>query len=47
MMSQGDLMTLVERPISAIMLAMAALILLTPLFGRLNRTRVKAIEEGG
>src|SRR5436189_970964 len=38
MMSQGDLMTLVERPISAIMLAMATLILLTPLFGRLNRT---------
>src|SRR5215213_7472769 len=47
MMSQGDLLTLVERPISAIMLAMAALILLTPLFGRRNRTRVKAIEEGG
>ena len=47
MMSQGDLLTLVERPISAIMLALAALILLTPLIGRLNRTRVKAIEEGG
>jgi putative tricarboxylic transport membrane protein len=47
MMSQGDLMTLVERPISAIMLAMAAVILLTPLLGRVNRARVKAIEEGG
>jgi putative tricarboxylic transport membrane protein len=47
MMSQGDLLTLVERPISAIMLAMAALVLLTPLLGRLNRARVKAIEEGG
>jgi putative tricarboxylic transport membrane protein len=47
MMSQGDLRTLVERPISAIMLGMAVLILLTPLLGRLNRARVKAIEEGG
>jgi putative tricarboxylic transport membrane protein len=47
MMSQGDLMTLVERPISAIMLTIAALILLTPLLGRLNQARVKAIEEGG
>jgi putative tricarboxylic transport membrane protein len=47
MMSQGDVLTLVERPISAMMLALALLILLTPLLGRFNRMRVKAITEGG
>ena len=47
MMSQGDLASLVERPISAMMLGLALLILLTPLLGRLNRMRVKAITEGG
>ncbi|HEX5867878.1 MAG TPA: tripartite tricarboxylate transporter permease [Beijerinckiaceae bacterium] len=45
MMSQGDLSTLVTRPLSASMLVMAALILLTPLLGRLNRWRVRAIAE--
>jgi putative tricarboxylic transport membrane protein len=45
MMSQGDLSTLVTRPLSAGMLVMAALILLTPLLGRLNRWRVRAIAE--
>jgi putative tricarboxylic transport membrane protein len=47
MMSQGDLTILVGRPISAIMLAFAVLILLTPLISRLNRARVVAITEGG
>jgi len=47
MMSQGDLTTLVQRPISAIMLGLAALILLTPLLGHLNRMRVRAITESG
>jgi putative tricarboxylic transport membrane protein len=46
MMSQGSLLPLVERPISAIMLAVAVVILLSPLLGRFNRARVKAIAEG-
>jgi putative tricarboxylic transport membrane protein len=47
MMSQGDLSILGQRPISAIMLGLAVLILLSPLLGRFNRARVKAITEGG
>jgi len=47
MMSQGDLTTFVHRPISAIMLGLAVLILLTPLLGHLNRLRVRAITESG
>jgi putative tricarboxylic transport membrane protein len=47
MMSQGDITSLVERPISATMLGLALLILLTPLLGKLNRMRIKAITEGG
>jgi putative tricarboxylic transport membrane protein len=45
MMSQGDLGILVSRPISAVMLAFAALLLLVPLFGALNRWRLQAIES--
>lgn len=45
MMSQGDLMILVGRPISAVMLALALLVLLVPVFGRLNRLRLQAIES--
>jgi len=44
MMSQGDLMILVGRPISAVMLGLALLVLLVPVFGRLNRLRLQAIE---
>jgi len=47
MMSQGDLSILGQRPISAIMLGLAVLLLLSPLLGRFNRVRVKAITEGG
>ena len=47
MMSQGDVTTFVHRPISAIMLGLAVLILLTPLLGHLNRLRVRAITESG
>ena len=47
MMSQGDIATFVQRPISAIMLALAVVILLLPLLGRFNKARVKAIAEGG
>jgi putative tricarboxylic transport membrane protein len=45
MMSQGDLGILVSRPISAVMLALAVLILLVPVFGGLNRMRLQAIES--
>ena len=47
MMSQGDLSALVRRPISAIMLALAVVILLIPLFGWFNRLRVRAVTENG
>lgn len=47
MMSQGDPLTFVERPMSAIMLAVAVIILISPLLGRLNRARVRAITENG
>jgi TctA family transporter len=46
-MSQGDLSILVSRPIAAGMLIVAAVLLLMPLFRRLNSWRVKAIEENG
>ncbi len=44
MMSQGDITTFAERPIASAMLAIAVLILLTPLLGYFNRWRTKAIE---
>ncbi|HSI40919.1 MAG TPA: tripartite tricarboxylate transporter permease [Xanthobacteraceae bacterium] len=47
MMSQGDLSILFERPLSATMLAGAAVILLMPLVGRFNRSRLQALQEGG
>jgi putative tricarboxylic transport membrane protein len=47
MMSQGNLATLVERPISAIMLLMAVVILVLPLFSRFNKARTQAVAEGG
>jgi putative tricarboxylic transport membrane protein len=47
MMSQNDLMVLVQRPISACMLGIAVLILLIPLFGSFNKARVRAITENG
>jgi putative tricarboxylic transport membrane protein len=46
MMSQGDLAILVSRPISAVMLFLAVLILILPLYRRANAWRVKALEEG-
>ncbi|OGA48987.1 MAG: hypothetical protein A3F74_25190 [Betaproteobacteria bacterium RIFCSPLOWO2_12_FULL_62_58] len=45
MMSQGDLSILVSRPISAVMLFLAAVILIAPLFRKANAWRIKAIEE--
>lgn len=47
MMSQGDLGILVSRPISATMLGLTLLILLLPLFRKVNALRVKAIKENG
>ncbi len=46
MMSQGDLAMLVERPISATMLALAALVLILPSLTYFNRARVRALAEG-
>ena len=45
MMSEGSLSILVSRPISALMLLFALLILLIPLFSRLNTWRVRALEQ--
>jgi putative tricarboxylic transport membrane protein len=44
MMSQGDLAILATRPISAVMLSLALLILLIPLFNKLNAWRLQALE---
>lgn len=46
MMSQGDLTMLVQRPISATMLGLAALVLMLPLLSHFNRARVRAVTEG-
>lgn len=47
MMSQGEIGILFSRPISAVMLCLAALILLLPLVRQANAWRLKAIEENG
>jgi len=47
MMSQGDPGILVSRPISAVMLFLAVALLCTPLFRRVNKWRLKALEENG
>jgi len=47
MMSQGELSILWSRPISATMLVIAVVILLLPLFRKINVWRVKAIAENG
>jgi putative tricarboxylic transport membrane protein len=44
MMSQGDLSILVTRPISAVLLAFAVLILVLPLLGRFNQWRTRALH---
>src|SRR5919109_5181680 len=44
MMSDGSLSILVSRPVSAVMLSLAVLTLLIPLFGRLNNWRLRALE---
>src|SRR5207247_3636592 len=46
MMSEGKLSILVSRPISAVMLSLALLVLLIPMFGKLNAWRLKALEQG-
>jgi putative tricarboxylic transport membrane protein len=45
MMSQGDLSILATRPICAAMLSLALLILLIPLFNKLNAWRLQALEQ--
>jgi len=44
MMSEGSLSILVARPISALMLSLAALILLIPLFTKVNAWREKLLS---
>jgi putative tricarboxylic transport membrane protein len=44
MMSQGDLSILVSRPICAAMLSLALLILLIPLFHKLNAWRLRMLQ---
>ena len=46
MMSEGSLAILVSRPISAVMLSLAVLVLLIPMFGKLNAWRLRALEQG-
>src|SRR5918995_253859 len=45
MMSEGSLSILVSRPVSALMLSLAVLILLIPLFNKLNAWRLRAVEK--
>jgi putative tricarboxylic transport membrane protein len=45
MMSDGSVSILVSRPVSAVMLSLALLILLIPVFGKLNRWRLQALEK--
>jgi len=45
MMSEGHLSILVSRPISAVMLALAVLILLIPVFTQVNAWRLQALEQ--
>jgi putative tricarboxylic transport membrane protein len=44
MMSDGSLSILAARPVSAVMLSLALLILLVPLFGKFNAWRLKALK---
>src|SRR3989475_4544999 len=46
MMSEGKLSILVSRPISAVMLSLAVLVLLVPMFGKFNAWRLRALEQG-
>jgi putative tricarboxylic transport membrane protein len=45
MMSQGSLSILWQRPISAVMLSLAVLILLVPFFNKLNAWRIQVVEQ--
>jgi putative tricarboxylic transport membrane protein len=47
MMSQGDVTTFFQRPISAVMIIAAIVILVLPLFGRIKTMRNRALAEGG
>jgi len=44
MMSQGD-PSILFRPIPSVLLAIAALLLLVPLFRRLNTYRIQVVEK--
>jgi TctA family transporter len=44
-MSDGNVSILVSRPVSAVMLSLALLVLLMPVFGKINRWRLQALEK--
>ena len=45
MMSQGDMAIMWERPIPAVLLSIAALLLIVPLFKKFNAMRVQVIDQ--
>jgi putative tricarboxylic transport membrane protein len=47
MMSQGDLAILWQRPIPAVLLAIAGILLVVPLFKKFNAVRVQVIDQEG
>jgi putative tricarboxylic transport membrane protein len=47
MMSEGSLSIFVARPMPAVMLSLAVLTLLVPLFGKFNAWRLRALEQKG
>ena len=47
MMSEGSLSIFAARPMPAVMLSLAVLILLVPLFGKFNAWRLRALEQKG
>jgi putative tricarboxylic transport membrane protein len=44
MMSEGSLSILISRPISAVMLSLALLVLIIPFVGQVNAWRLRAIH---
>ena len=47
MMSQGDLAILWQRPIPAVLLVIAGILLVVPLFKKFNAVRVQVIDQEG
>ena len=45
MMSQGDISIMWQRPIPAVLLSIAVLLLVVPLFKKFNAMRVQVIDQ--